>query len=274
METTMTDLAAPLQRYSSAELDAFASDFDRDSYVILKRHIDRATIAQWLAAFRPLLEKHWRDSGEQGNRGPGRHYLTLPFQAPFADPGVFCDPDVLGVVERVAGRDPVMCQLATDTPVRGSDYQDIHRDTPALFENFPETPSFQIAVNIPLVDVTAENGPFETTLGTHRMLRGDAVAALERGEIKLEALTMGAGDVMIRDVRALHRGTPNRSDTPRPMVVIGYSRSWYFRPEVHIDVPNDVYAALPPRAQRLLRHNPRVDSPQVPSGETYQQFAY
>ncbi|MBB5508233.1 hypothetical protein HDG35_004514 [Paraburkholderia sp. JPY681] len=32
---------------------------------------------------------------------------------------------------------------------------------------------------------------------------------------------MELGDVMIRDVRALHRGTPNRTEAPRPMVVIG-----------------------------------------------------
>ena len=31
---------------------------------------------------------------------------------------------------------------------------------------------------------------------------------------------------MIRDVRHIHRGTPNFTDTPRPMVVIGYSRRW------------------------------------------------
>ena len=30
---------------------------------------------------------------------------------------------------------------------------------------------------------------------------------------------------------------PGRTDTPRPMVVIGYSRRWLHRPEVHIRVP-------------------------------------
>ncbi len=39
---------------------------------------------------------------------------------------------------------------------------------------------------------------------------------------------MRPGDVMIRDVRALHRGTPNHTNEPRPMVVIGYSLRWLF----------------------------------------------
>ncbi len=58
-----------------------------------------------------------------------------------------CDEDIVGIVECVAGHDPVMCQLATDTPVLGSTHQDWHRDTPALFDDALETPSFQLAVN-------------------------------------------------------------------------------------------------------------------------------
>jgi ectoine hydroxylase-related dioxygenase (phytanoyl-CoA dioxygenase family) len=86
---------------------------------------------------------------------------------------------------------------------------------------------------------------------------------------------MELGDVMIRDVRALHRGTPNRTALPRPMAVIGYSRSWYFRPEVHVDVPRDVYQNLGARAKRLLRHMPQVDDAgAMDSGESYLKFAY
>jgi ectoine hydroxylase-related dioxygenase (phytanoyl-CoA dioxygenase family) len=157
----------------------------------------------------------------------------------------------------------------------GSTFQDVHRDTPALFDGEAETPSFQLAVNFPLCDVTAENGPFETTLGTHRMDKDLAMQAYERGEIALQAIPMQLGDVMIRDVRALHRGTPNRTGEPRPMVVIGYSRSWYFRPEVHIDVPRDVHQSLSARGKRLLRHMPKVeDAGALPNSENYLKFAY
>lgn len=85
---------------------------------------------------------------------------------------------------------------------------------------------------------------------------------------------MQVGDVMIRDVRGLHRGTPNLTDDPRPMVVIGYSRAWYFRPEVRIDVPRKVLAALPARARRLLRFNPVVEETACTFDERDRQFAY
>jgi ectoine hydroxylase-related dioxygenase (phytanoyl-CoA dioxygenase family) len=167
-----------------------------------------------------------------------------------------------------------MCQLATDTPVRGSEYQDWHRDTPPLFDGVGETPSFQLAVNFPLVDVNDDNGPLETTRGTHRMSREDALAGQANGVYPAERVPMQLGDVMIRDVRSLHRGTPNLTDVPRPMVVIGYSRAWYFRPEVQIQVPRAVFAALPPRAQRLLRYSPQVDKTPRIFDESYQRFAY
>jgi hypothetical protein len=79
---------------------------------------------------------------------------------------------------------------------------------------------------------------------------------------------------MIRDVRCLHRGTPNRTATPRPMVVIGYSRRWLFRPEVSIRIPEPALDSLSDRARRLLRFNPVVESLTEETEEVYQSFAY
>jgi ectoine hydroxylase-related dioxygenase (phytanoyl-CoA dioxygenase family) len=262
-----------MAKYDESTRDALAEAFNRDGFVMLRDHFPLATIEAWRAAFSPLLAPHVEANGN-GNRGPGRYYVTLPFEGEFADPSIFCDEDVVGIVERVAGRDPVMCQLATDTPVLGSDYQDWHRDTPPLFDNAPETPSFQLAVNFPLVDVDDRNGSLDTTRGTHRMSRDEALAGLEAGRFTAERVPMQVGDVMIRDVRGLHRGTPNLTGEPRPMVVIGYSRAWYFRPEVHIDVPRGVFAALPPRARRLLRFNTMVEHTARTFDENYRQFAY
>lgn len=80
---------------------------------------------------------------------------------------------------------------------------------------------------------------------------------------------------MVRDVRGLHRGTPNCTKEPRPMVVIGYSRKWLNRPEVSIQVPKAELEKLSPRARNMLRLNPVVESiPDGPLTETYKSFAY
>jgi ectoine hydroxylase-related dioxygenase (phytanoyl-CoA dioxygenase family) len=104
----------------------------------------------------------------------------------------------------------------------------------------------------------------------------DGLARIASGEIPLRPVLLNRGDVMIRDVRHIHRGTPNPSATPRPMVVIGYSRRWLFRPEVNIRVPRTVLASLPERAQQWLRFNPVFDTEAEAAleGESYRAFAY
>lgn len=256
--------------------DALAEQFNRDGMVLLRNHFPPDTLRAWRDAFQPLLDAHVEMQKDSPNRGTNRYYVTLPFTGVFADPTIFEDDDVLAIVERVAGAQPVMCQLATDTPLRGSDYQGWHRDTPPLFEEWGrETPAFQLAVNFPLCDVTEANGALETTLGTHLIPREAAMEGIASGDFPVERVPMQLGDVMIRDVRQLHRGTPNHTDAPRPMVVIGYSRRWLYRPEVHIRVPQSVHDTLSPRARELLRFNPVVPDAELVVGEEhYRQFAY
>ena len=263
-------------RYSQTEIEAFTQTVLTDGFCLLRDHFRRATLEHWREAFAPLLETHIAREGHLKNRGPARYYVTLPFAEPFADPSIFEDDDVLAVCERLVGEEMAMCQLATDTPLLGSTYQDVHRDALPLFpETGRESPPFQLAVNFPLVDVTLENGPFEITKGTHMVSKEEAQRRLEAGEIQLEPLLMRLGDVMIRDVRGLHRGTPNKTESARPMVVIGYSRRWLFRPEVSIRVPRAALANLSERARKLLRFNPVVESlDEQPDTEIYQSFAY
>jgi len=265
-----------VRKYDDSAIEGLARTVIEDGYCVLRGHYPGELISRWREAFAPLLERHVEREGALKNRGAERYYVTLPFLAPFAEPRIYEDDDVLAVVARLVGDDLVMCQLATDTPLLGSEHQITHRDTPPLFpETGLETPPYQIAVNFPLVDVTPENGPMEIARATHLLPRAEAMRRIEAGEVKLEPVLMKAGDVIIRDVRGLHRGTPNRTPEPRPMVVIGYSRRWLFRPEVSIRVPRAELESASERARRMLRWNPVVESLDEPeSTEVYQAFAY
>jgi len=269
-ETTMT----PEESEEINRAREYAEQVRKTSLCIIPNVIDQAKIDRWYASFLPLMNRHIEREGHRLNRGPHRYYITLPFIQPFADPEIFENDIILSVVEQLVGKDGVMCQLATDTPLKGSEYQEIHRDTQLLFpETGKETPPYQLAVNFPLVDMTMENGPFEVALGTHMLSKEEGLRQLEGGEVKLEPVLLKKGDVMVRDVRHLHRGTPNKTDTPRPMVVIGYSRRWLFRPEVNIVIPRKVWETLSERARFWLRFNPVVDELQE-GEEKYQAFAF
>ena len=235
------------------------------------------TIDAWNAAFQPLLQAAIAREGDDPNRGANRYYVTLPLHGLWANPEIIDNDVVMAIVSELVGADGVMQQLASDTPMRGSDYQDLHRDTQLLFpETGAESPPYQLAVNFPLVDVTEDNGPMEMAAGTHMLSKAEGLRRVESGETPLTRVLMNRGDVMIRDVRHIHRGTPNPSGQPRPMVVIGYSRRWLFRPEVQIRVPRETLDALPERARRWLRFNPVFDTPEEAAGEaeSYRVFAY
>jgi len=259
------------------EAKAHADEVRATSATILRGLFPVETVDAWNAAFQPLLERAIATEGDDPNRGKNRYYVTLPFTGLWADPRIVDNDDIMAVVSELVGADGVMCQLATDTPIKGSDYQDLHRDTQLLFpESGMESPPYQLAVNFPLVDVTLDNGPMEMAAGTHMTSKEEGMRRIESGETPLEPVLMNRGDVMIRDVRHIHRGTPNPSDTPRPMVVIGYSRRWLFRPEVQIRLPRETLEQMPDRARRWLRFNPVFETVEEAAheGESYRAFAY
>ena len=307
-----------LGKYTPEEHRELADKFNQDGFVILRNHFDKEIISQWYDNFLPLLTSHisyLNNTNTVPNRGKNRFYVTLPFKAPFNNPAIYEDYDIMSILPLIIGDNFVMCQLATDTPLFGSVYQDIHRDCKSLFpeliefeddrQSFVNIPSFQLALNFPLVNITVskDNGPFEGIRGTHRMSikRGmDLFEDEKNKEYTLERLYMNVGDVMIRDVRGLHRGTPNNynpngirlksnddvtftdcdelltsgivEDSARPMVVIGYSREWLNRNEVNIQIEKNDRETLSKLGKSMLRYNPIVEK--IKLEETYNVFAF
>jgi hypothetical protein len=208
-------------------------------------------------AFQSILEEHAAEIAEKPNRGAMRMYLSLPLRPPFYDKRIFDNDAILSVVERLLGENMVISQYATDTPLAGSEHQDVHQDLGVLFPEEPDLvhPPEVIAVNFPFVDVTAERGPFEVARGTHNIPYSKAFQGIEAGEIPLEPVFLNRGDVLIRNPRCLHRGTPNTTGTPRPVAVIGCNRWWLERSNRAKPSPmsRDVLEHLSEREQRLLR---------------------
>jgi ectoine hydroxylase-related dioxygenase (phytanoyl-CoA dioxygenase family) len=205
---------------------------------------------------------------EDPNRGASRYGMPLPFSSPFTDADVVANQVVVTILEQLLGSDLICSYFASDTPLPGSQYQQVHADRGILF---PEVqaglPPFAFVVNTPLVDFREDNGPLEVwPYGTHMIGDPDLIPVPdftrieEAREKPIERLAdrLGAkkalaplGSILIRDLRVWHRGTPNRSAEPRPMLAFVFNLPWYKHGDIRMTPA--AYDALPPRAQSLFR---------------------
>jgi ectoine hydroxylase-related dioxygenase (phytanoyl-CoA dioxygenase family) len=259
--------------FQEADLDRLAEDLNRDGICILSGLLDVGLVQAWGRAFDALFRERQNRRGGLAPREQARYYLTLPWVKPFADQAVFANPAILGVLNRVFAQEYVMVQLGADVPVRGSAYQETHRDFRPLFTDQFVTPLYAVAVNFPLVDVTEENGAFQMALGTHVLPRAEGLARIASGEIPMQSFPMKRGDVLIRTPLALHRGSPNRTDAPRPMIVMGYVMHWLHTPKVELELSRDYYEGLPEAVRKMLRCQVVDQLPQE-KVETYVEFKY
>ena len=180
----------------------------------------------------------------------------MPFTPPCFAPVFFFNDDVLQLVRGTLGERIVADQWGSDTPVRGSTYQEFHADYQRpLFEESPELvlPPHMLVVSFGLKDITPADGPIEIAAGTHRMPRADAARATAAG-IPLELVPLAIGDVLIRHPWAWHRGTPNTTDTPRALLTIRYVRRWYADASREVEsIPTPVWDSLTADQQAMMR---------------------
>jgi ectoine hydroxylase-related dioxygenase (phytanoyl-CoA dioxygenase family) len=240
-------------RLNPETLHSVVEQVRNNGYIVFEGVLPRDLVAEMNTTFMQLLEAHIAKTDP--NRGANRYQMHVPFQPPFNDARVITSPFVLPIVEALVGKDCICHYFAADTPLPGSEYQDAHAD---IFPLFPETPlvlpPYSIVVNIPLVDVNEENGPLEIWPGgTHHYVAPRSEIPALAAVMHAERVLMPAGSIVIRDSRMWHRGTPNRSNAPRPNFAMIYSRYWLKLKYPPIPIPRETYNGLSKRAQELFR---------------------
>jgi ectoine hydroxylase-related dioxygenase (phytanoyl-CoA dioxygenase family) len=238
------------------EITNHAQEVRNAGYTLLRDHLRSSVVEDLAVAFEPIYAKHLDEIRDNPNRGAMRHYIELPFAEPFYRSQVHADADIVAIVRSLLGDDARLIQYATDTPAMGSEHQDWHGDLQPVFPEYPESwhPPIVLAVNFPFVDVTDENGPVEIADGTHLLPFDDALQKIQDGKLQAKRVLMNLGDVLIRDPRCVHRGTPNTTNTPRPMAVFAFERSWSHSHSSHHagSMSRALYDTLSEMEQKLL----------------------
>jgi Phytanoyl-CoA dioxygenase (PhyH) len=236
-------------------------------YVIIEDVFDAAQLATLKARFGELLDAYIEKTDP--NRGASRYGMPLPFEEPFASTTLVANPIILQVIRSILGDDVVCSFFASDTALSGSQYQQAHSDVTPLFpEDNISLPPFCYVVNIPLVDFRPDNGPTEIwPYGTHlvgdprvvpspdftriKELRESPLGRFTEEEMTPQQMITSAGSVVLRDIRMWHRGTPNRSREPRPMMTMVYNRPWYNHGVV--EIAESEFESLPSEVRTVFR---------------------
>ena len=227
--------------------------------------------AMW-AEYRPLLEQEIaRDDPESRERADrlGRYGVQFPWRPPFDDPAIVEHPTLLSFLEKLWGSDDFLFTWTRcDTPILGSGYQRWHRDIALEVEApYPDRyiPPPVIGAKLPLVDIVEENGSPEVAACTQFMPHPETstpyfdAEMLEDAGVPSRRLNLTKGSLWILDPRTIHRGTPNRTSTPRPLATLVYHITGFTHPH-NVEMTRSNFDRLSDRGKRLLRNCKISDS--------------
>jgi len=245
------------------DLDTKILHYKINGFVVFEGFMPVAKVDRIREAFMPLLYAVAERRGRQTS-WPNRYTADAPWIEPFADPEIYESPVILGFLDRIWRGGPYLITCySSNNPFPGSTYQHWHRDNPLMTPYTPSpVPTGNIGVKFPLVDTSEENGSFELIPSTQYLADPDMESRYDEiieagGDFTKRRLNMKKGDLWIQDPRTLHRGTPNRSDYPRPELVICYSRPWISQRK--IEITRSEYEKLSERSKNLLRESQIID---------------
>jgi hypothetical protein len=161
-------------------------------------------------------------------RGPERFYVEVQPERISGFVDIATHPWFVTVCKAVLGPDYKIVEVGFDIPFPGAADQPWHRDFPAPEKALAERRLNSLAFNLTAVDTKPEHGPFEIALGT----QWDPIPGAKDGMFPDKSLwdryisravqkLPQRGDISARSALTIHRGTANRSNEARPVLVVG-----------------------------------------------------
>lgn len=187
-----------------------------------------------------LYDEAARIPGGGVPRGPNRWYVELQPERIDGFIEIAGHPWFTAVSRAVLGTDYKIVEFGLDIPLPGAADQPWHRDFPADPDNAVGHRLSSLAFNLATVDTRPEHGPFEIAPGTQWDDIAGAKAGMFPAADKWDRYRSLAtrklpqrGDISARTGLTIHRGTANRSDEPRPVLIIGVVASDIADADVH-----------------------------------------
>jgi ectoine hydroxylase-related dioxygenase (phytanoyl-CoA dioxygenase family) len=233
-----------------------------DGIIALKGAFSR----QWAQDLREdidhLFEEAIKRPGGAVGRGPKRYYVEIHPEDIRGFVELTTHPWVISVCEAILGPDFKIVEIGFDTPFPGAQIQPWHRDFPSPDDTLTGRRLNSLAFNLTTVDVFENMGPFEVAPGT----QWDDPSDFEHGmfppksyypryEERAVQKMPKMGDISARSALTIHRGTPNRSEKARPVLVLGVDSPTANNAERHdLQVTRGFFESLPDQVRDHLTY--------------------
>ena len=231
-----------------------------DGIIGYKGAFDRS----WVEKLGEDIEVLYRDAlkrpGGAVGRGPKRHYVEIHPEDIRGFLDLVTHPWVVAVCEAVLGPEYKIVEIGFDVPNPGAVDQPWHRDFPAPEDTLKGRRLNSLAFNVTTVDVFEDMGPFVIAPGTqwdtpegfeHEMFPPKSF--YERYEERAQRKMPKMGDISARSALTIHRGTANRSNKSRPVLVLGVDAPGANNAERHdLQITKRYYEKLPDTVRQHL----------------------
>jgi hypothetical protein len=195
-------------------------------------------------------------------RGPQRWYVEVPPERVRGFVDIATHPWFVAVCEAVLGPDYKIVEVGFDIPFPGAADQPWHRDFAVPEATTKGRRLNSLAFNMTAVDTIPEMGPFEVAPGTQwDQFEGCAKGMFPPRELWPRYIARAVqkmpqmGDISARSALTVHRGTANRSNQSRPVLVVGVDAPDATNAQHHdLQVTRPYLESLPPRVSEHLTY--------------------
>ena len=233
-----------------------------DGIIGLKGAFSRQWAADMGEDLNRLFEEALKRPGGAVGRGPKRYYVETHPENIRGFVELATHPWVVEVCETVLGPNYKIVEIGFDVPLPGAQIQPWHRDFPSPEDTLIGRRLNSLAFNLIAVDVYEDMGPFEIAPGTqwdepiefkHEMFPPQSYYPRyeERAQQKMPQM----GDISARSALTIHRGTPNRSEKSRPVLVLGVDSPTAHNADHHdLQVTHRFFESLPDQVKNHLTY--------------------
>ncbi|HEX6375802.1 MAG TPA: phytanoyl-CoA dioxygenase family protein [Allosphingosinicella sp.] len=231
-----------------------------DGIIALKGAFSRPWVERMREDIAILFDEAQQVPGGALPRGPQRWYVEVHPERIRGFVDIATHPWFVAVCEAVLGPRYRIVEVGFDIPFPGAADQPWHRDFPAPEATLIGRRLDSLAFNLTAVDTVPEMGAFEIAPGT----QWDDLTGCKDGMFppkdwwpryigrKVGRLAQ-MGDITARSALTIHRGTANRSDAWRPVLVVGVDAPDATNANHHdLQVTRAYLDSLPPRVRDHL----------------------